>query len=162
MSRVIALVACGFTLAACSMSMPSLDMFKSGPTMETLRLESEPPGADARTPTGQSCRTPCELPVPAGQDVTIAFALAGYQPATVSVRNDLPPGVNDPNIMTRLQPNPVFAELKANGPQRGQQKKAPAKKKAAVARNSATPPPSQVGFPDPGSAGFPWPDPTPR
>ena len=30
MSRVIAVLACGFALAACSMSMPSLDYFRSG------------------------------------------------------------------------------------------------------------------------------------
>jgi hypothetical protein len=165
MSRVIAAVACGFALAACSMSMPSFDMFKSSPSMETLRLESEPPGADARTAQGQSCRTPCELAVPAGQEVAISFALAGYQPQTIPVHNDLPPGVTDPAIMTRLQPNPVYAELKPMTPQRGQKKAAP--KKKAVARNSSPQQPaaSQVGFPDPNSAyptGFPWPDPAPR
>ena len=31
------------------MSMPSFDFFKSGPATEVLRIESEPPGADART-----------------------------------------------------------------------------------------------------------------
>src|SRR5947207_1550302 len=139
MSRVIAIVACGFTLAACSMSMPSFVFFKSTPAMETLRLESEPPGADARTAQGQSCRTPCELAVPAGQDVAISFAMSGYQPQTVPVRNDLPPGVNDPGIMTRLQPNPVFAQLAPTGPQRGQKKGAPARKKA-VAKNASNPP----------------------
>ena len=70
MSRVIAVVACGFTLAACSMSMPSFDFFKSTPAIETLRLESEPPGADARTAQGQSCRTPCELAVPAAAETS--------------------------------------------------------------------------------------------
>ena len=58
MSRVIAVAACGFILAACSMSMPSLDFFRSAPPTEVLRIESEPPGADARTAEGQTCRTP--------------------------------------------------------------------------------------------------------
>src|ERR1019366_10502096 len=51
--RFIAAVGCGVALAACSMSMPTFDMFKSGPSTEVLRIESEPPGADARTSQGQ-------------------------------------------------------------------------------------------------------------
>ena len=63
-SRIIAAMAFGLTLANCSMSMPSFDFFKSGPATDVLRIESEPPGADARTSQGQTCRTPCELTVP--------------------------------------------------------------------------------------------------
>jgi hypothetical protein len=72
MSRVVAVLACGFALAGCSMSMPSLDYFRSGPVNETLRVESEPPGADARTTQGQSCRTPCELSVASGGELGIS------------------------------------------------------------------------------------------
>ncbi len=86
MSRVIAVTACGFALAACSMSMPSLDFFRSSPATEVLRVESEPPGADARTTQGQSCRTPCELTVPSGNELAVSFALNGYQPQTLQVR----------------------------------------------------------------------------
>jgi len=164
MSRVIAIAACGFALAACSMSMPSFDLFKSAPAMETLRLESEPPGADARTAQGQSCRTPCELAVSAGADLAISFALAGYQPQTVPVRNEAPPGVTGSGLITRLQPNPVYAELTPIGPQRGQKKGAPSKKRPVAARNAAPAPSGQAGFPDPNTAypaGYPWPDPTP-
>ena len=39
------------------------ELLKSSPATEALRIESEPPGADARTSHGQSCRTPCELTV---------------------------------------------------------------------------------------------------
>jgi hypothetical protein len=56
MSRVIAVIAYGFTLAACSTTMPSLDFMKSAPQAETLAIESEPPGAEAKTTLGQSCR----------------------------------------------------------------------------------------------------------
>src|SRR5262249_21585028 len=63
MSRVIAVIACGFTLAACSTTMPSLDFMKSAPQSEMLAIESEPPGAEAKTSLGQSCRTPCQLAV---------------------------------------------------------------------------------------------------
>src|SRR6202166_1034894 len=88
MSRVIAAVACGLTLAACSMSMPSLDFFKSSPATEQLRIESEPPGADARTSQGQTCRTPCELTVPTENELAVTVQLSGYQPQTLPVRAD--------------------------------------------------------------------------
>src|SRR5262245_32986915 len=86
MSRVIAIAACGLVVAACSMSMPGVDFFRSGPATEVLRIESEPPGADARTAEGQSCRTPCELTVPGTGEVAISFALQGYNPQTINVR----------------------------------------------------------------------------
>ena len=88
MSRVIAVVACGFTLAACSASLPSLSFLKSSPPTEALRIESEPPGAEAKTSLGQSCRTPCELVVQAADEFSLTLALNGYQPQTVSVRKD--------------------------------------------------------------------------
>jgi hypothetical protein len=82
MSRVIAVMACGFMpcgfmLAACSTTMPSLDFMKSAPQAESLAIESEPPGAEAKTSLGQSCRTPCQLSIQPGSE---------YQPQTVSVR----------------------------------------------------------------------------
>ena len=86
MSRIVAILACGFALAACSMSMPSLDYFRSAPATEVLRIESEPPGADARTASGEACRTPCELTVASGGELAVTFALNGYQPLTVPVR----------------------------------------------------------------------------
>src|ERR1700741_2908561 len=112
MSRGIAMVACGLLLAACSMSMPSMDMFRSGPATEVLRIESEPPGADARTAEGQSCRTPCELTVPSAGEVAISFALQGYNPQTINVRSETPPTTSFASASpTRMQPNPVYAEL---------------------------------------------------
>ena len=38
-------------------------LLRSAPPTEELRIESEPPGADAKTSQGQTCRTPCELTV---------------------------------------------------------------------------------------------------
>jgi hypothetical protein len=141
MSRVIAVTACGFTLAACSMSMPSMDLFKSTPPTETLRIESEPPGADARTTQGQSCRTPCELTVPSGAEVSVSFALNGYQPVTVPVRPEAPAGATygEQQGAARLQPNPVYAELQATVPPRPLRKKrsAPAAKRPAAAKTAA-------------------------
>src|SRR4029078_9232569 len=130
MSRVIAIAACGLILAACSMSMPSMDFFRSGPATEVLRIESEPPGADARTAEGQTCRTPCELTVPATGEVAISFALQGYNPQTINVRAEASPaaGSTDAAAPVRMQPNPVYAELTPTTPSR-QKRKAPTKKK---------------------------------
>jgi hypothetical protein len=154
MYRVVAVMACGFALAACTMSMPSLDFFKSAPPTETLRIESEPPGADARTTQGQNCRTPCELTVSAGGDLAVSFALNGYQPLTVQVRTEQPGGASSGGE-ARLQPNPVYAELQSTTPSRPG-RKGPAAKKAAAKRTA--PASGQATAPDPASpAGYPWP-----
>ena len=122
MSRVIALMACGFTLGACSASLPSMDFFKSSPPTEVLRIESEPPGADARTSQGQTCRTPCELTVQGVGELSVTLALAGYQPQTVSLRPDQADSV-------KLAPNPVYVELVAAPPPPTGKKRKPVAKK---------------------------------
>jgi hypothetical protein len=155
MRRVFAVTACGFALAACTMSMPSLDYFKSAPPTEMLRIESEPPGADARTTQGQNCRTPCELTVPAGGDMAVSFALNGYQPLTLQVRTEQAGG---PGNEARMQPNPVYAELQPATPPRPVRKGPAAKKKTTVQRTA--PAASQGNAPDPNAAypaGYPWP-----
>jgi PEGA domain-containing protein len=135
MSRVIAVPVCGFMLAACSTTMPSLDFMKSAPQAESLAIESEPPGAEAKTSLGQSCRTPCQLSVQPGSEFSVTFALSGYQPQTVSVR----PEAEGATAAPRLAPNPVHVDLQAVAPA----KKPVAKKKklvAAAARPAATAP----------------------
>jgi PEGA domain len=136
MSRVIAVMACGFMLAACSTTMPSLDFMKSAPQAESLAIESEPPGAEAKTSLGQSCRTPCQLSVQPGSEFSLTLSLSGYQPQTVSVR---PEAEGAAAAAPRLAPNPVHADLQAVAPP----KKPVAKKKklvAAAARPRATAP----------------------
>jgi len=170
MSRVIAIAACGLILAACSMSMPSMDFFRSGPATEVLRIESEPPGADARTAEGQSCRTPCELTVPATGEVAISFALQGYNPQTISVRAEAPATASyaEGAPSARMQPNPVYAELTPAAPQR-QKKSGPPKKKVAAKKSGlgGEPPPMTAqpqGTQDPAGAypsNYPWPPPPP-
>jgi hypothetical protein len=152
------------------MSMPSLDFFRSTPPTEVLRIESEPPGADARTAEGQSCRTPCELTVPSTGEVAISFALQGYNPQTINVRAEGPPAASYAEAAppTRMQPNPVYAELTPSVPPR-QKKRSPPKKKVAVKRapeGDPGPPPSQPQTKqDAGSASYPsnypWPPPPP-
>jgi hypothetical protein len=137
MSRVIAVVACGFTLAACSASLPSMDFFKSGPATETLRIESEPPGAEAKTSQGQTCRTPCEVTVQSAGNLSVTVALNGYQPQTVTVQPEgsSPGAQHDPDTGSqppRLSPNPVYVELQAAPPV------TPAKKKKSVAKRKPT------------------------
>src|SRR5258708_7243339 len=119
MSRVIAVMACGFSLAACSSwmpSMPSMSFLKPSPTTEALRIESEPPGAEAKTSQGQSCRTPCQVVVQTGSELSVTLALNGYQPQTVSVRPEAPPPAmaRDAESVaggSLLSPNPIYAEL---------------------------------------------------
>ena len=106
MSRVIAIVAYGITLGACS-AMPSLDFLKSSPPTAALRFESEPPGAEVKA-SGQSCRTPCELTVQITSELPATFALKGYQPQTISVRSETSGVFSAP----RFDPNPVHADLR--------------------------------------------------
>ena len=105
MSRVIAFVVCGFTLTACSASVPSLDFLKSSPAKTALRFESVPPGAVVKV-SGQSCRTPCELKLEVAE-LSATFALKGYQPQTVAVHTESSPVLSPP----RFVPNPVHADL---------------------------------------------------
>jgi hypothetical protein len=176
MSRVIAIAACGLLLAACSMSMPSFDFFRSGPATEVLRIESEPPGADARTAEGQSCRTPCELTVAATGEVAISFALQGYNPQTINVRAEAPAAASyaEASSPARMQPNPVYAELTPSVPGR-QKKSSPPKKKVAAKKSGPGAGPGPDGEPapsaapqssqDPASAypsNYPWPPPPPQ
>jgi hypothetical protein len=149
-SRVIAAVACGFALAACSMSMPSLDFFKSTPSTEVLRIESEPPGADARTSQGQTCRTPCELTVPTDGELAVTVQMTGYQPQTLPVR---PEGHGGDN---RLQPNPLYVELQPAAPVKPA-KPAPAAPKKRTSAVVAPKPQTQAATPAATNQGYPWP-----
>jgi hypothetical protein len=144
--------------------MPSFDMFKSGPTTEVLRIESEPPGADARTSEGQTCRTPCELTVPTDNELAVTVQMTGYQPQTLPVRVDGKGGDS------RLQPNPVYVELQPAAPVKPARPAPVAKKKTSAASppppraqtqtqtqtQAAAPPPSNGAFPA-ASQGYPWP-----
>jgi hypothetical protein len=150
MSRVIVLMACGLMLAACSATMPSLDFLKSAPQSETLAIESEPPGAEAKTSLGQSCRTPCQLAVQPGSEFSVTLALSGYQAQTVSVR----PEPDGAGAAPQLAPNPLHVSLQRVAPPR----KPAAKKKAPAetAARPAAPPPmasaAPASAPSPASA----------
>jgi hypothetical protein len=170
MSRVIAVIACGFTVAACSTSIPSLNFFSSSPSTETvgtvsvrtetLRFESKPPGAEVKTSAG-TCRTPCELSVQEAPEISARFALDGYQPQTISVRQE----PNSP----KLAPHSVFVELRkapAGAGKKHLKMKPPAvaaRANSPVASAPATPPAAsaapQASSPTPAATNYPWPDP---
>jgi hypothetical protein len=166
------------TLAACG----SLGLdFSSGPSrsgvVAPLRLESDPPGAEAKTSVGPGCRTPCAINVPADREFTVSFTLNGYLPATESVKPVLPDDgrvdVEAPTQPTvELSPNPVFAALqpapppakpKAKAKPRAQPKPQPRAQAPAPAPPPAQPAPG--AWPAPSQSPPPaWPAPqqTPR
>jgi len=144
--------------------MPSFDFFKSTPTTEVLRIESEPPGADARTSQGQTCRTPCELTVPTDSELAVTVQMTGYQPQTLPVHLD------GKGSDTRLQPNPVYVELQPAAPVKPVKPPPTPKKKTSAASppprsqaqsqtQAAAPSASNGAFPS-ASQGYPWPAPT--
>ena len=124
--RVIAIIGGALALAACS-STPewmSLDGLKPGPMTDTVRFESEPPGAEAKTSNGQTCRTPCALALPVEAPLTVTFSLNGYQPESETIEPIAQTG-NPP----QMRPNPVMVELTPAPPPAKPAK--PAKKPAA-------------------------------
>jgi PEGA domain len=145
MKRVIAVVACGFSLAACTSSwmpsfeLPSMPSFGGGGSVAaSLAVESDPPGAQASTQGGGSCVTPCRLPVTASGPFTVNIALNGYVPQSVPVRVMQ---ADDPRLGTedggagapRLDPNPVYVELERAAPP-----PPPPKKKKAAPKHTPT------------------------
>ena len=170
MYRVIAIVCAGLALAACEsnpdwmktpdwMKAPDWsNAFKMAPATESVRLESEPPGAEAKASNGQSCRTPCALALPSDAASTVTFTLPGYQPD--SEKLDLV-GMGDGT--SQLRPNPLLVELTPLPPQPKSKKPAPKRKRtsaktaakpaAAKSTGSAAPPMSA----QPQQAPAPWP-----
>ena|SRR5579884_3116767 len=175
MYRVIAIIGAGLALAACSSTgeLGSLDAFKPGAVMDTVSIESEPSGAQAKASNGQSCQTPCALALPVDQPMTVTFSLNGYEPQTEQL--EVITGTGEP---PRLRPNPLYAELtpaaaKPAKPARKKVARKPvAKKKAAEPVQAAEPaaqpaasaaPVSAPSFaPPPSPAASPWPAPPPQ
>jgi hypothetical protein len=132
-------------------------MFKSAPPTVQVRLESNPPGADANTSLGPGCKTPCSVSVPAPDaPFTVAFALPKYQPASVPVNVIKTPGGLTTSATATTDPNPVFAELQPAVPPKPVKKKAHRPKKPkppaaapADAPADAAPPAAGSAFPDP-------------
>src|SRR5215471_16376046 len=84
MYRVLAGIGSALALAACSSNSDwmNLDALKPGPSLDTISLESEPPGAEAKASKGQRWRTPWALAVPVDPASSVALTLCGYQTET--------------------------------------------------------------------------------
>lgn len=134
----------------------SWDMFKSAPPTVQVRLESNPPGAAAKTSLGPGCQTPCSVSVPAPEaPFTVDYALNKYQPTNVPVNVIKNPGDFTTPASVTTDPNPVFAELQPAVPPKPVKKKPhrPKPKPAAAAPAAA---PVDAAAP---AIGTPFPDP---
>lgn len=144
MRRVIVLALAGLSLAGCASF--SLDSFRSAPPPVTVQLDSIPPGAEARTSLGPSCKTPCSIPVNAEGGFSVTYTLAKFQPLTVPVQVIRNPGDFTTPATTVTDPNPVVAELQPLTPPRRAVKKMIKKRKPAAA---AAAPAAESPFPAP-------------
>jgi hypothetical protein len=162
MVRVIAIVCAGLLLAACEsnadwMKTPDWaknNPFKFEPPLQTVRFESEPPGAEAKTSNGQSCRTPCALALPGKEALTVNFILTGFQPDTESLNLvALGDGTSE------LRPNPVLVSLTPVPPPKVKKKVVHQRKKTAAkpAPKPATRAAPPAMTPQPQQAPSPWP-----
>jgi len=158
MYRVFAVIGSVFALAACSSSSDwmNLDALKPGPSLDTVSLESEPPGAEAKASNGQTCRTPCALALPVDAASSVTFTLNGYQPETEKLE-----AITSTGEPPRLRPNPVVVELTPAGPAVA---KKPAPKKLVAKKPAARPKPAAAAAPAPSpmtaapaQASSPWP-----
>ena len=149
--RFLAVIGSAAALAACSSDMAG---FKSGPFLDTVSLESEPPGADAKASNGQTCRTPCSLAMPVDASASITFTLNGYQPETEKLE-----AITSTGEPPRLRPNPVVVELSPGAPSTAKKSTKPATKKPATrTKTTAAPPPPAPMTAAPAQApSSPWP-----
>ena len=129
-------------VAGCASWTPSLDFLPgsiTGGANVSLTIESDPPGADAKTSIGPSCRTPCMIPVPADREFTVNYSLNGYIPQVVPVRpraveNFRSEGEVGGAPLAEVSPNPVYAQLEPAPPP------APVRKKGGRPRAKQPPP----------------------
>ena len=146
MRRVIAIAIAGLGLAGCSSF--STDYFKSTPPPVQLQLESVPPGAEARTSVGPNCKTPCSVTLTAPESgFTVSYTLNGFLPSTVPVQVIRTPGDLFTASTTKIDPNPVVAELQ---PPPKAARKPMRLKKPKNPKNTAAAPAAGTVFPDPG------------
>lgn len=169
MTKWVIAAAVSLALAGCGWLPSGMRFNLGGGASADLRIDSEPPGADARTSTGANCRTPCVLTVPASGEFTVTVSAPGFQPQTVPVRPRMPSdprpvGEGEPAPGMELSPNPVLVQLELVPPPAP--KKPPprrAKKTVRAPAPAAAAPPPQAparndGWPAPSQpAPAPWP-----
>lgn len=148
MRRVLVIAVAGASLAGCSSF--SLDAFKSTPPTVQVQLDSIPSGADAKTSVGPGCKTPCSVAVPAADGgFSVTYTMNKFLPATVPVQVINIPGDFSTPASTKIDPNPVVAELQPAGPPPKPVRRPPHKPKKPKPPKAAAP------------AASPFPDPTP-
>ena len=133
----------------------NLDALKPAPIMDTVRFESTPPGAEAKTSNGQTCRTPCALALPTSAPMTVTFTLNGYLPDS----EDIDP-VSSGAGVPEFHPNPVQVELMPAPPPPKPVKKPVRAKKRSTAKPAVKPKakPKASTAPAPAAtAPAPWP-----
>ena len=151
MRRVIAIAAAAIGLAGCS-SFSSGDYFssfKSAPVPIQLQLESTPRGAEARASLGPGCKTPCSVSVTPPDGMTsflVNYAMPGFQPASVPVQIVRTEGSLFSSGTTKVDPNPVIAELRPIAPPPPAKPMRPKRKKPSDSAAA----PAGSAFPDPG------------
>lgn len=143
----------GIALAGCSSGMPDWmpsmpDFVSSKPAsgqLQTVRFESDPPGADVRTIQGQTCFTPCAVAVPSeSQPVTITKA--GYVAQTVQLSVGPPPEHSFwESPPPSLTPNPVQVVLQAVLPPAKPVRRPKRKKTVQRTRTAAKTTPAPAG-----------------
>jgi hypothetical protein len=110
--RTLALVMCGFGLAACSsFTVPGTDGLKPKPTTTVLLIQSNPAGAQARSSLERTCVTPCTMAIGTAGDFTISFARDGYEPQTVTVHSTMSGGSYITAPSPDLDPSSVYVTL---------------------------------------------------
>jgi hypothetical protein len=121
------IVTAGLALGGCAGGGTGADLWpKSEPTRVSVQFQSDPAGAEAKTSTGEACKTPCSLAVASDKDFSVTFSLTGYEPQTVPVEVSKPDGTGA-TLEPSLEPNPVAVELAKSS------KRPPAKKRTATA-----------------------------
>jgi len=153
-ATALSLLCVSVAVAGCSASSPGSSALASQtpPAGQwTLYLKSEPPGAEAKVPQGQSCRTPCQLILPM-TDTNVTFTLPGYFPQNIPItwlaatfhyetyeRTDQGGAI----YPTDFSPNPAIARLEPSGasgaPSAAPAQPAPKKKSA-----KRSPPPADA------------------
>jgi len=91
--------------------MPGFNAFKPKPTTTLLLIQSTPPGAEARTSLGKTCRTPCTMQIGSSEDFTVSFSLNGYMPQTLAVHATMDQGGFTTAASPVLNPSSLFATL---------------------------------------------------
>ena len=153
MRRVAFALVSALALAGCSSLPDWLPSMSLGGGIG-LKLESEPPGAEAVTSVGPGCRTPCTVSVPPSDELSVTFNLPGYLPQTIPVQLRGPGAGTQSEFasLAELTPNPVFAQLEPAPPPAPAKRKAKPKPRAAAktpatSSGTSTPAPAQRAIP---------------